>query len=379
MAKAAKNNKSQSVLEVEQSWVKSHVWMNTCACVIVLVVEVMMFLLTQQLDAFKVPESVYFFKYLLAPTVANGSCVAAQWFVYSGNVSMTMKKYVLSLGLAVMCFITYSVHEYYSIVGMAFVIPVVLTVVYGDLTLMWVTSAVCVCLELVSEFYIFWDPDKEYALSGVDQMVKFLISMVLQLCLIGMCRVILEFERRKLELSRKQEREQSRLKKEAYVDALTELPNRASLRKSFDDMLENRGGNTYHFVMSDIDRFKMVNDKLGHLEGDRVLKELGAIFLEKCPQGCAFRFGGDEFCMLFQNTDEEQIISICRQIQTAFRKVGTEQTRAIGMSLSFGIAKYDNASRPVWLIQEADNELYIAKKRRSCISIHGELIVSENR
>lgn len=374
MATRSAKKQIEGIRALEKDWLRRHVWMNTAATLLLVAVEAVIFYLVKCTDSFPMEESVFLYKYLYAPAISCGSCLVIQWLVWLIPFSTSTKKYVISLGMAVTCFVAYSVHQYYSVLQCAFMIPVILTVAYGDLTLTRVIAGICISLELVSEFYVFWDEDKQYALSSMDNMVKFLLGIVIQLLVFGMSRVILNYEWEKVELAMRQEREQNQLKKEAYKDLLTDLPNRVSLRRSFDDMLANLEGNTYHLVMMDIDRFKMVNDQLGHLEGDRVLRELGKIYQEKCTLGQAFRFGGDEFCMLFKNVSEDDIVETCRQIQKAFQTIGTDQTDAIGMTLSFGIAEHDNVSRPVWLIQEADNELYLAKKKRSSISIHGKLI-----
>ncbi|WP_204102397.1 MULTISPECIES: EAL domain-containing protein [Spirulina sp. CCY15215] len=107
-----------------------------------------------------------------------------------------------------------------------------------------------------------------------------------------------------------QKQDKEELHQRAFYDALTNLPNRALFRKRLSNALERGRQNSfeksYHFAVLflDLDRFKVVNDSLGHLVGDRLLIEI-ARRLEKCVrQGdTVARLGGDEFTILLDNIE----------------------------------------------------------------------------
>lgn len=79
-----------------------------------------------------------------------------------------------------------------------------------------------------------------------------------------------------------------------YIDELTQIPNRRAL----DECLEFMSGD-YSVAMIDVDHFKKFNDTYGHERGDEVLRFVGAL-LKKDPHGRAFRYGGEEFCLVFK-------------------------------------------------------------------------------
>lgn len=359
---------------IKKRWLKTHLWLNIGVSALLLAIEVIIYILIKCLDVFSVPESEYVVKYLFAPILANGACVAMQLVCWKSRLSETVKMYIISLGLALTCFIAYSVHCYYYIIIFIFVIPVVLTVVYGDTRLTYITSVVSFALEIIAEFFVFWDPTKEYALTNGDCAVKFSIAVAIQLALFYMCRVIIKYEIEKNDTLRQKEQERCRLQKELYVDPLTGIFNRGALRGRFDEMIANRKTSRYFFVMADIDRFKMTNDKLGHLVGDGILRQLGGIFRRACTAGVPFRYGGDEFCLLYKDVPLERVLEECKEIQARFQESQSGETKELEMSISFGIASYDGEMPPSQLVRLADRELYIAKQTRGCISMNGALL-----
>lgn len=166
---------------------------------------------------------------------------------------------------------------------------------------------------------------------------------------------------------------ESRLLHDALHDALTGLPNRA--------LFVDRLGQTiaiarrqcdYHFAVLflDLDRFKVVNDSLGHLCGDRLLVELSNR-LRACvrPQDTVARLGGDEFAILLTSLDQLDIaIRAAERIQSAleapFNVDGHEFTITTSIGIAFGTPEY---ARPGDVLRDADLAMYRAKELgRNC-------------
>jgi diguanylate cyclase (GGDEF)-like protein len=150
---------------------------------------------------------------------------------------------------------------------------------------------------------------------------------------------------------------------QAFHDPLTDLPNRAL----FVDRLEHgmrrarRAGSEVAVLFIDIDRFKVVNDSLGHAAGDELLREVGARLLTSIrPGDTAARFGGDEFAILLEDVENHQEAEhIARRILLAVRTPLTVGGRDVFVTASIGIAmdaaSADNA------IRDADLAMYRAK------------------
>jgi diguanylate cyclase (GGDEF)-like protein len=148
----------------------------------------------------------------------------------------------------------------------------------------------------------------------------------------------------------------------AAIDDLTGAYNRRYAEKRFEEeMLRTlRTGRSLGCLMIDIDKFKQINDRLGHLTGDDILKKVTAQFA-KClrPYDILFRYGGDEFMAVLPEIELQEALSIGERI----RQVVIEQSAAeIPITVSIGITiNIGSDSHPEDMITRADKALYQAK------------------
>jgi diguanylate cyclase (GGDEF)-like protein len=162
----------------------------------------------------------------------------------------------------------------------------------------------------------------------------------------------------------------------AYQDTLTSLPNRAL----FNDRLEMalkaaaRTKTPVTMLMMDLDRFKYVNDALGHPVGDMVLREVGARFkaLLRTTDTVA-RLGGDEFAIILPNAGIEPAREIATTILHAFEKPIILDGQPLDVGSSIGIASYpEHASDPTALMRHADVAMYVAKRSNRGFAVYSE-------
>lgn len=161
-----------------------------------------------------------------------------------------------------------------------------------------------------------------------------------------------------------------RMKGLAETDALTELSNRRSfdeaLHREFD--LAKQTGRPLSLILIDVDRFKLFNDRHGHLAGDACLKSVaraieGAV---RRSGDLAARFGGEEFAVLLPDTDSEAAIAVAEKIRLAIRDLALahEGSEYGIVTASFGATTFDIKSKvenPHELVAKADFALYQAK------------------
>lgn len=159
---------------------------------------------------------------------------------------------------------------------------------------------------------------------------------------------------------------QRRMMQAALTDPLTQLPNR---RYGMDflvaECVSARGDNApLACLMIDIDHFKTVNDRYGHDGGDAVLAGIARVLGDNCrSEDVAFRFGGEEFCVVCPHTGLEAARAIAERIR---RGIESERFRFggqdIGVTASVGIAVGSAARADAeTLLKEADGALYCAK------------------
>ena len=160
---------------------------------------------------------------------------------------------------------------------------------------------------------------------------------------------------------------QQRIEQLAYTDALTGLPNRLTLteRVAHAIRLAQRSGHGFALLFLDLDRFKSINDSLGHLFGDRVLIEI-ANRLKNCLRqtDTLCRLGGDEFVVHLHDTDSSGAeISAQRLIDAVVRPIEIDEMY-FNLSCSLGIALYPgDGSTLDELIRHADTAMYEVKER----------------
>ncbi len=157
-----------------------------------------------------------------------------------------------------------------------------------------------------------------------------------------------------------------RLQKEAYIDSLTQIPNRRYFEKRFLEVLNEikSGYRSASLLISDVDNFKNFNDTFGHLAGDAVLKAVAQTLLWNIkPVDLVARFGGDEFVLIMQDVDLESLSKIARKLQMLVSKSEVRyEGNFLNISISFGgtiIYPDDNLDRA---LKRADKNLYKAKK-----------------
>ena len=162
---------------------------------------------------------------------------------------------------------------------------------------------------------------------------------------------------------------EERLRREAQFDSLTTLPNRSYatdlLRRAIARAKRNRE-QQFGVLFLDCDRFKVVNDSLGHHAGDSLLR-LVAGRLNGCvrPGDVVARLGGDEFVVILEGVkDEAEAINVAERIQHSLSQPFYLDGRELFMSVSVGIAmSQPGVERPEEYLRDADLAMYRAKLR----------------
>ncbi len=159
---------------------------------------------------------------------------------------------------------------------------------------------------------------------------------------------------------------QQLLEEMVYFDPLTKLPN----RKLFEDRLNQvlnlskTADNPVAVLFLDIDRFKFINDSLGHHMGDEFLKIIAQrLQREIRDTDTAGRFAGDEFAILLPNTEAAEAISLAQRLNITLAEPFEVNGHSLSVSASIGVALNNFAEESVdSLLKKADKAMYFTKK-----------------
>ena len=171
-----------------------------------------------------------------------------------------------------------------------------------------------------------------------------------------------------------------RLELEAVTDGLTELPNRRQFEERLSEELARveRFGGTLALVLADLDDFKSVNDRHGHLAGDDVLRAFADVLRDTVRDiDTAARYGGEEFALLLPGADEEGAARLAERVRAtmADRPIETFPGALVTVTASFGVAAFPAAPTEGELFAAADGALYRAKragKNRVAVAERGD-------
>jgi diguanylate cyclase (GGDEF)-like protein/PAS domain S-box-containing protein len=150
----------------------------------------------------------------------------------------------------------------------------------------------------------------------------------------------------------------------AYYDPLTKLPNRASFEENLEEVARSlEPGEEARLMLIDLDRFKQVNDTLGHAAGDELLRQAADRMSQLVDgRGQVARLGGDEFVVVMAFDDigrERPFYDLLVQRLAAFNIMGNE----VHVGASVGVSKIHASTTPLAALREADIALYDAKAK----------------
>jgi diguanylate cyclase (GGDEF)-like protein len=178
----------------------------------------------------------------------------------------------------------------------------------------------------------------------------------------GLLAQLAEILSRTMSLYLQRKQAEKRLMHASLHDALTGLPNRVYLTHQLEEALKHERAAAVLYV--DLDRYKLINDTLGHSVGDQVLIEVARRFRESIrPGDVAGRIGGDEFILLLLDLeDRTEIERIARKVLAAIEKPFVLMNRAYFLSASIGVAVSPEDGRDAHLlIKCADSAMYRVK------------------
>ena len=356
--------------DLQEKWLLFYYKIHLASLIVSAIIELLLSILLYLSDQIQATRSVYLAKYLFIPITCNVLLVlGSRHALHNTRLSGRVRSFLISGFMMLSCSVLYTVHSIFTSLPVIFIVPVLIASVYGDYLLTVSLSVSGLILRVYSELMITWDPTKK-SLWQTDALgiLDFFLSVILLACIYAAIVVITSFEYEKNAAYLEKTREKVRLLNKMKTDPLTGLYNRLALEQQLQQICSEDIAGQWIMAMCDLDHFKMINDTLGHPTGDTFLKLIGSIMQQAAPHVTAFRYGGDEFCLLFSDTDLDSAVSVCRQIQDRLL-TDKPQDIPLTLSLSFGLARGFHTISPKDFLELADQALYSAKQNRGSIHV----------
>lgn len=344
---------------INDRWMGIHVRLLLYCALASGLVEGLMFFVIRGTDMLNCSVGTYWLKYVIAPFLINACLVGLGYFVlHCKRLSTAAKPYIISLLFVALSFVLELMHSgFLAVMAVAF-FPVLMTIMYEDHRLTAVTAVVAIITQLLSGYGIFWDPLK---VVNAAYQVNLFILIAATICTWLACRCMIGFMRMKREIILSNDAERFRLQRDINIDGLTGVGNKLALTARLDVAVKDPKDVKY-LAMLDLDEFKKINDTYGHIFGDDVLRCMGEALRGLGEGADPYRYGGDEFCVVFATGSPEAAIQAIKRVQDYLREHVEMPDGRMNIFISAGIAGYSKGGTSTELLQRADEALYEAKK-----------------
>jgi diguanylate cyclase (GGDEF)-like protein len=221
--------------------------------------------------------------------------------------------------------------------------------------------------------------------SGVLTMIAIYIAVrtgTIGITVLGLMIILFQYLIGELLTS---ERRGKELERVANTDELTGLANRERFRTQLEDKLTRAGraDESFAVMLLDLDRFKEINDTLGHHYGDQLLRELGPRLVECVgPEGVVARMGGDEFAVLpaEHTADPEELERYAREMIEVVQRPFEVEQMTLQVGASVGVARFPlDGDDPHTLLRRADMAMYAAKDANRGVDLYASGLDRDSR
>lgn len=328
----------------------------------VLTLELLIFFSYLKLTEIDVSLTEYILLRIVFPTVINLSALLVSTFIVrSDKYTVKQKDYTVCMTLSLMCLVVSVVHEAFEVLWCIPCLSIFLTPIFGDRTLakrVYVIANISVFLSMLMSF-------RDFPEEWLNHVIYAVVCIVMTWGAYLIANVLTGFQKEQFGYIYNSYLRQKELIEEMQIEPLTKLYNRKVMDSMLDVCINNVDENSnYVAAMVDVDHFKRINDTYGHLHGDEVLVRLSDIMREEIltDETVGFRYGGEEFLILFTGKDIDSAYRIMDNFRKRFEKEKFTFMKGKKVTFSCGIAALKpNQTKKMWL-QISDTALYKAKE-----------------
>lgn len=322
-----------------------------------IVVSYLMFHLLPGMIGLAIPD--YILLYIILPSSSFFLLVLlGRFFMYNKRLSDTVKNYFSVLVLTSQIFIIACVHNVFIYTGILYIIPIILTVIYSNKLMTNIVTLISIGLMIISSIIATTDARTSNAFYAIEVFIGIVLIVGCSL----ITNLLTAIEKDKNNIIKASAFKQLQLEELIKCDPLTGLYNIASFYNNLDASIKN---NEFPLTLAviDIDNFKAVNDAWGHENANEVLIYIAAQLQFACNTiGHVFRYGGEEFTIVFPNTSPTDAKKMVETAQSNIYHHDFGYSPKFNITFSCGVAAYPSPDYNAHdFFQLADKIMYQAK------------------
>ena len=303
--------------------------------------------------------SPYLWHSVVTPIVINAAThFIARVIVNKSNIHRGQKNRYIVAASMITAFVVAIVHREYIVVSCAFIFPMVLSATFNDRKLLKASFGGSVFILLCVGCAL--DLEGSLTLTTIlNLIVLFGLAVVSFLC----GRISIIFSGQNYTTIESQAQQNDRLREKVRRDQMTGLYNHNTFFSHLDNKLAAYSpGEQLCLAMLDVDNFKTINDTFGHDSGDTILICLSQILQKYCGiEHAAYRYGGEEFAVIFNGITLEEACSITERALAEFSRYKFPFANT-SITFSGGIARFEPGMTRDIFFETADQTLYCAKR-----------------
>lgn len=304
---------------------------------------------------------IFVVRYILLPTLVNfgGVCIVGH-VLKSAEISAQRKNQVVCYLAFLLSAVIQCTHYSFAETALLPCIVIIVSALFVDLKL-------CRNIHFISYGTLAVAAVERYIdgiVVGFPALVGFLVAAAAIYCSYQAAIILARHESVQFWLMSRSMRQKKELKEQMRIEPTTGLFSRRVLMETMERRCEDAKvcAESMQLAMVDIDNFKKINDTYGHLCGDEVLHKIGGIIKEHVHGVAeAYRYGGEEFVIIFNKDNMEDAVSIMEQIRIEMARTKFDFLEKDKITVSCGIAEYEIGMKPAEWLNRADDSLYQAK------------------
>lgn len=345
-----------------EKWRKTIGIASSIIAVIILCIEIGMFFVLKADKERTDVNGIYITIRIVVPTLLNLSALLISLLITKNKKTSVQTKNLFStLSFLVICSVIAIFHNFFQVLMICPAFCFFLGAIFGDIKILKIDGLITIPVFIIATITFWNDPETGVAYYKILTLVT---SIAIILCGYFCSCTIVTHQAEKLDYIYKSYKRQTELIEELKIDPLTKLYNRNALQETLVSLINrtHKKQTEPYLAILDLDFFKNVNDQFGHIAGDAVLITISDIIKEKMGSyRKAFRFGGEEFMLIFENTSKDNVTQIINDIRQTFSHTKFPFAQNKTFTLSAGISVLQQDDLPAIWIDRADKALYYAK------------------